>query len=233
LAPLGLDRSERTLTVHGPSGKVTLLIGGVSRTEMRFATKPPQFPGAPPMKMPVGPVDFRYARLEGNDQVFEIKGEHLGDILLSANALRDPHLARFKADDVRGLTLTHGKSELAFRKEKKDDKERWRMLKPDAGDAEAREITDLVDKLSNLQARDADIIDPDKAKPKPEYGLDQPAVLTVEIEEGKKEDDKEHKKTRQVTFRIGAKEADKGKLYVQVDAWPRINVLEESDKGKP
>src|SRR5262249_5312130 len=91
------------------------------------------------------------------------------------------------------------------------------------------------DRLSDLQARDADIIDTDKAKPKAEYGLDQATLVRIEVEEGKNEnkEDKKEPTIKQITFRIGAKEAEKGKLYVQVDDWPRINVLEGADKGKP
>src|SRR5262249_40442864 len=205
------------------------------------------FPGKPPPPPPFTTVEVRYAKLAGNPQLFEIRPDKLRDIVVSAKELRDPQLARFKTDDVRRLSIQNGKTEVAFVKEKKDDKDEWRMLKPEPGGVEEREISEVLDKLSGLQARDANIIDADKKAPS-EYGLDQPTVVSLVVEERdddarKEGDDKAEIKRKKadakpptikhITFRIGGREADKGKLYVQVDNWPRINVLESGDKGKP
>lgn len=231
LAVLGLLAPEHVLTVHGPAGPVKLLIGK-SDTRERTATKPGPFPGAPPMPAPVT-SEVRYAKLEGNPQVFEIRPDKLKDILVLPNTLRDLRLARFEAGDVRRLEIRQGKTELVFAKEKQDKKDRWRMLKPEQNDADSEQISELLNKLSGLDVKESDIIDPDKAKAAKEYGLDTPAVVFVEVEEGKKDDDKKDAQkptVRQFTFRLGIKEtkdADK-KLCVQVDDLPRINVLDES-----
>ena len=74
-----------------------------------------------------------------------------------------------------------------------------------------------MDKLAGLQARDDAILDKADAK---EVGLGQPAgTIKITLEEGK--DDK--KKTREVVLTLGVKEAEKDKVYVKVDAWPRVN----------
>src|SRR5207245_1529493 len=102
-------------------------------------------------------------------------------------------------------------------------------------DADSEQINELLSKLSGLDVKEGDIIDPDKAKPAKEYGLDNPTTVFVEVEEGKNDDDKKDAKHKPMvkpfTFRLGTKETkepDKAKVYVQVDDFPRINVVDES-----
>ena len=90
--------------------------------------------------------------------------------------------------------------------------------------AESIKVTELVDTLSRLEARDADLLDGKDAKT---YGLGDPAAtgeVTIRVEqEIKGADDSKQKKERTVTFRFGKQDGDK--LYVQVQGVERINAL--------
>jgi hypothetical protein len=234
----GLVNPERTIAVKYANGDtLTLLIGNVSGRRVRMTTAPPQ-PGMPP-GMPQRPIpvteEYRYAKLAYNDQIFEIKADKLKDVFASLDTLRDARVARFNTADARRVEIKHGGEDIVLEK----DKDNWKLIKPLAAEADNSKVTDLLNKLSDLQARDKDIID--KEDPK-KYGLDKPdaeVIVTVE-EEAKgergrvsapnalKDEEKKEKKTRTLTVRIGKHDTDAKKLYVMSDDWPRINVVEDS-----
>ncbi|HYT88650.1 MAG TPA: DUF4340 domain-containing protein, partial [Gemmataceae bacterium] len=215
----GLDKPEQTVTVARPSGDtLTLLVGNISR---KGPAKIQKSPFDPQMKIPpkVTFEEFRYARLKDNDQVFEVRTDRLKDLPTSVADLRDPQLARFAATDARRVEIDEDGRRLVFVHDK--DKDRWRMEKPSAVDVEDAKVSELLNRLSGLEARGADIID--KADPKMS-GLDKPASVKITLEE-KKEGEKD-KKTREVTFLLG-KQAEKDRLYVQVAGTARINQVED------
>ncbi|MCI0376329.1 MAG: DUF4340 domain-containing protein, partial [Gemmataceae bacterium] len=225
LEDFGLAKPEYILTVTRPSGAtIELLIGAVSESKERFVLKQPP-PGMPFPQKPQPQFikeEFRYAKLKDNDQIFEIKSDKLKDIAPSLAALRDPKVARFKTDDVKRLEIQHGDQTLVFAKEK----DKWKFEKPLTIEAENAPISDLLEKLSGLQARDADVLD--KADPKT-VGLEKPKAtvkLTVEEEAGDK--DKKEKKPRDIVLQIGVKEKDKEKLYVRVEGRERVNAVDDS-----
>jgi hypothetical protein len=220
----GLTNPERTLTVKYDKGDtITLLIGGVSSRRTRLVPAP-QMPGQPPGPQRMMPVteEYRYAKLPHNEQIFEIKGDKLKDVFVALDALRDARIARFNTADVRRVEVKHGGEDIVLEK----DKEQWRLVKPLSADADTTKVTDLLNKLSDLQARDKDILD--KADPKT-YGLDKPAAeVVVTAEEEAKGGETKEKKTRTLTVRVGKHDTDKKKLYVMADDWPRINVVEDA-----
>jgi len=219
LEDFGLKDPEFTVTVTRPSGaKSTLLLGRVSDKKVRMLGKPPQpNPFGPPPKAPqMVTEEYRFAKLENNPQIFEIKSEKFADALVSLQSLRDPQVARFKADDVRRIEIQQGDSTLVFVKTKENDKEKWRFEKPLKEDAETKQIEDVLEKLSGLQAREKEIIDNADVK---DVGLAKPgATIKLELEEGKAD-----KKKREIVFQLGQKDKEKDKLYVRVDGWPRVN----------
>jgi hypothetical protein len=225
LAEYGLDKPEQTITIKPPAGEaVTLLVGKKSPRKVERKVSRPAPPGLPMPALADKVVEeFNYAKLEGNDQIFEIKTDKLKDIFVSADTLRDSKLARFKAADVQRLELTYKDTAIVLAK--KDGK--WRLEKPINTDAESNKVTELIDKLSQLDAKGSDLVDKGDAK---EYSLEPPAgsvVLTVE-EESKRKGDEKEKKTRKIQFYIGKHDADKKKLYVKVDDWPRINTVDDA-----
>ncbi|MFL5341295.1 MAG: DUF4340 domain-containing protein, partial [Gemmataceae bacterium] len=105
----GLDKPDRTLRVVLAGGdSLVLRIGKVSQTKTRPGAPPPSRPGMPPL--PPMPVieEYRYAMLDGQTQVFEIKADKFNDLFVSAAALRDEKLARFRSADVNKLDIKQG-----------------------------------------------------------------------------------------------------------------------------
>jgi len=232
LAKYGLKEPQETIRVTtNNGGTITLLIGNESPTKKtRTVARPaPQVPGMPPQQMTQKVEDrFRYAKLENNDQVFEIKADKLKDVFVPFSDLRDARVARFESKDVTRLELTRGSETIVLAKVKDKDKdtERWRIEKPIAGDAESSKITDILDKLAFLSARGKDVLDKSESKID---GLDKPQAtlaLTVEEEVKGEGETKTKKPPRTMKLTIGRHDADKKKLYLK-DDWGRINVVED------
>jgi hypothetical protein len=133
---MGLEKPEQTVRVTRAGGDtLELLVGGVSRVKQRLVQKPAPPFGGPPMKpqMMVVAEEYRYAQLKDNDQVFEVRGDRLKDVAVAVAELRDPQLARFRAEDARRVEIDEGGRQLVFTFNK--DKQRWRLEKPMAVDA--------------------------------------------------------------------------------------------------
>jgi hypothetical protein len=239
LKDYGLEEAEQTLSVTRDGGAVVeLLVGKVSQTKTRTPPAPPPAPFGPPPPPPV-PVteEYRYAKLKDNDQVFEIKANKLKDVFVKLDDLRDARLAHFRTEAATRLEVAQpGQKPIAFVKDK--DKNRWKLQEPFEADAEASKVTELLDKLSALSARDKDVIDKLDAK---EQGLDSPVTVTVTAEEEVKPaggaasagqepaDAKDKKKvTKTFTFLLGKHDAKANKMFVQVKGWQRVNSVDGS-----
>jgi hypothetical protein len=225
LAEYGLKEPEQTLRVTRPAGEITLLVGKPSQTKARTVTRPaPNFGGPPlPPQREVTHEEYRFTKLQDNDQIFEIKSDKLKDMLVSADSLRDANLARFRSEDARQLEIHRGGEEIVLVK----SQDKWTLQKPLQADAEISKVTELLDKLSSLQARDKDVLDHADTK---SYGLDKPAAviqLTAEVE-SKDANAGKGKKSKSFTFHLGKHDADHAKLYVQVAGRERINAVEDS-----
>jgi hypothetical protein len=218
----GLDAPTRTLTVRRNDDKpVTLLIG---RT---YATHERKMPGNPQTGQRDTTVEdkYLYAKLQDNGQLFAIQENKLRDVFVSPGTLREAQVAPFSSADAQKLEISHGSGKIVLEK----DKERWRLVEPLHADADAGKVTDLLSKLTALQARDKDVLD--NADPK-KYGFDSSApVLVVHfLEETKEKDAKgdKIKKPRVLTVHVGKHDTAAKKLYVMADEWPRINVVDDS-----
>ncbi|MSQ96790.1 MAG: DUF4340 domain-containing protein, partial [Gemmataceae bacterium] len=233
----GLKDPAYVLSAKSPAGsKVKLLIGKVSSSKPRVIkapTPPGQF-GQPPKQPEIIIEEYRYAKLDQNDQIFEIKADKLRDIGVDLEDLRDPLLARFKTDDVKRLEIQHGAQALVFVKTKEADKgkekgrEIWRLQKP-SQEVELAAVEELLEKLASLRASDRDVLD--DVNPKT-VGLAKPvAQIKITLEESDKNARKiddakdEKKKTREIVMQFGLKEKEKDKVYVKVAGWARINQL--------
>jgi hypothetical protein len=225
LADYGLDKPEQTLQVTRENGAtVNLLIGKESQVKTRTVMRPaPNFGGPPmPPQREVIHEPYRFAKLQDNDQVFEIRADKLKDVFVAGETLRDPRIARFRSDDARRVELERAGQTISLVK----DKDHWRVEKPWQADGEASKILELLDRVSSLQALDKDVID--KGDPKA-YGLDKPyAKLALTIEEERKTGETKTKQTRNLAIALGKREADKSKLYLQVAGLDRINAVDDS-----
>jgi hypothetical protein len=225
----GLYAPERTLTVTRSDGTpITLLIGNASGSRARKVLRPP--PQGMPPDVPARALEqtvfdeYRYAKLKDNDQVFEIKADKLRDVFVALDSLREPQVAPFNTADARRLEITHGKDKLVLAREN----DHWKLLQPVQADADSSKVTELLSKLSGLQARDKDIIDSGDLK---KYHLDRPeALVKVTLEEETRDKDSKGekiKKRRDLTVRLGLHDAKDKKLYVQAEGWPRTNRVED------
>ncbi|HEV3257785.1 MAG TPA: DUF4340 domain-containing protein [Gemmataceae bacterium] len=228
LAAYGLKDPTESISVTQPGGEtITLLIGKPSpreekRTVMRPSPPgPPSMPELPPHEETIV-TRFRYAKLKDNEQIFEIKDDKLKDILVKADTLRDPRLARFSTDDVRRVEVTDTGGTIVLDKVK----DQWRLKEPVHADAETSKVNDLLDKLSGLEAKGPDIID--HADPK-SYGLAiAAATVRIKVEETKGKGEVQTKKQKTLTFLVGKDEAARSKVYVRLKGWERINGVDDS-----
>jgi hypothetical protein len=222
----GLTNPQETIRitkVDGPT--ITLLVGKQSDMKTRTVTRPAL---RDPRGMPSEPQqeviheEYRFAKLENNAQVFQIKADKLKDIFVGADVLRDARLARFRAEDARRVVIHFGGQDIVLAKEK----DQWKVQKPFAASAEVSKVNDLLDKLAFLQARDKDVIDKPDLKA---YQLAPPTgTIKVDVEENKGEGEAKTKTAKTFTFELGKEDKEKSKVYVRVEGWPRVNAVEDS-----
>jgi hypothetical protein len=230
-AKTGLDKPEYEVTVTPPKGApLVLKVGKVARTLTKTPPAPPPVPGQPPV--PPAPVseEYRYARLGDNPQVFEVRADKFKELFAPLAELRDAKLARFKTADVTELTVEAGGAKpVVLTRTKADGQDRWSLTEPFKAPAETTRVSELIDKLVDLAARDKDVLD--KADLKAE-GLDLPknkVVLTLTEETSPKTDSSPAKtQTRKVAFLFGRRDADKTKVSVQVQGRDRVNLVDEA-----
>jgi hypothetical protein len=222
----GLDAPQREIAVTREDGRrVTLQIGRPSGSRAHKVLRQPP-PGMPPGMQPSEETvfdEYRYARLKDNPQVFEIRADRLKDVFVPLDTLRDARVVPIESADARRVDITHAGQRIVLQK----DKDHWKLIEPVTAEADATKVTDLLGKLSGLQARDKDMID--HADPKA-YGLANPtATIVVRVEEETKDARGEKlKKDRTVRVKVGRHDVAAKKLYLMVDDWPRINAVEDS-----
>jgi hypothetical protein len=224
----GLENPERTVEVRQPGGSVVLLIGKTAEVRTHKETRQPP-PGLPVPPRPVEEEvkeEYRFAKLKDNDQIFEINAEKLKDVFVGLDKLRDAQVARFNSADATRLEIKQGGQDIVLVK----DKDRWKLKQPLEADAEQNAVTDLLNKLSFLEAREKDVIDrpEDLAK----YGLAKPeAEITITVEETVKgSGDAKTKKERKLALQVGKHDVSTKKIYVKDAAreYPRVSAVDDS-----
>jgi len=180
-AKAGLDKPDRAITVTKADGsKLALLIGNIARTVERdeTVTAPSPMPGLPPMPMTRKVFDeYRYAKLTDNPQVFVVRADKFNDIFVKADTLRDSQLAHFTAEEVQDVSIESPGKPLR-KLIRKDDK--WMIdAKPEPLTAEPSQVSDLLNRLSSLQASETA---PPESKPTPGTAItlslkEKPAIV--------------------------------------------------------
>jgi hypothetical protein len=254
LAEAGLDKPERSIVITKANGQsITLRLGKESRTVQKMEGPPPSPFNPRPPQPQISVEVYGFAKLDDNPQLFEIRTDKLNDLFTKLDELRDASLARFETADATEVTVTvkgQPPIKLVKRKGNKDaDKEedkqdRWYVGEgPNALLAEATKITELLDALNKLEARnppaplpglppektDPAIIDSADAKKLADLGIDPNAgtKVTVVAQPRVAEGDAPIP-PRTFTFLIGKHDADKKKLNVQLAGWPRVNVVDDA-----
>src|SRR5262249_18065515 len=153
LADAGLDKPERTLKVESDKRTVELVLGKVSREVEKKAPPPPPNPFGAPPPPPPGKETYRYVKLAGNPQVFEVKGDKLGDLCAAPATLRAPRVARFRPADARRVEIARPDAQITLADERDESgkEDHWKVVQPAKADAEAGKVTELLDRVAELR----------------------------------------------------------------------------------
>jgi hypothetical protein len=231
---LGFADFNRSVTVRRKGSEpVTVRFGAVAKTGEREETIAlPSPPGAPPSR-PITrkvPVDFRYARVDGNPQVFLVNAEKLSD-LFAAGQLADPQVARFSTDEVREVVIRPaGKPEVKLARKKGDPKakqfedtqDRWFLdAKPNPILADARRVEELLGELSGFRASGSEHT---------QYPAEPPAAetrVTLVLREPRPEGEPDAP-AREITLLVGKPDPIKRRVPVSLAGWPRVTLADDT-----
>jgi hypothetical protein len=253
---LGLSDDSLRLTVTMTNGSTRrVVIGKATRTKSSMVpAPPPPFPGAPPQPPKTVVESYHVARLEGSPFLFELRGDKFKDLFFNGEPeegpkaeplgtafqqLRDPNPARFESDQVVHVKVTRSGQTLELKKTKGDPKaespaarsDRWDLVSPFTGLAEAKQVTDLIEPLERLSAKATEVID----RPMLHLvtgglgtadlvatGLSPDRATTVVVESDPKTN------TPPRTLRIGKRNPDRKKMLVLGPQESRINVVDDA-----
>ena len=240
LCPLPLDvrtglagTTESVTVKRGTGESVTIRFGGIAKVAERDETV--MVPGGPPGSPP-RPITskvtstYRFARLDGNSQVFAVSAERLTDLFVSTNSLTDTQVARFARDEVReiaisptgqpgvNLTLTKGNPK-AIKVEEQQD--RWFIdAKPNPQLADTARVNELLDQLGDFRASGPDrVIYPSDLQP-------IQTRITI-VTRDKRPDGDPDGPAREMTLLIGKPDFTKRRFPVQLAGWQRVTLADD------
>ena len=255
LAETGLDKPEKSLIVTKANGQtVAIRIGRDARRVPHIENAAPNPLNPRPPQPTFTEEVYTYAKLDDNPLVFEIRSDKLNDLFAKLDELRDPTLARFETGEVQELTIAvKGQPTIKLMKKKgnpqaevlADRDDRWYLGEgPTAVLAEPSKVTELLDSLSRLEAKNStppspfpgmpappgagekNLIDNPDAKKLTDLGIDPAAGTKVTVVTRAKVPEGDPQPPPQtITFLIGKDDIDKKKLNVQVQGWPRVNIV--------
>ncbi len=193
---------------------------------------------------------MRFAKLDQNPLIFEIKAERLNDLQINlakpstsssgspVDDLRDPMLARFDDKNVVRIQITSGGNQKRIKLEKSGAD--WKMIEPLPEAADRNEVTELLNLLKGMEARKGGVIDgPMKLPqllvgsvasidPKEILGLTGDAVrrVTLTFDASASKTDKSMP-SKSITYLFGVRDAGANKRPVVVEGWTRINIVDD------
>ncbi|MBP1636776.1 MAG: hypothetical protein H6Q10_3350 [Acidobacteria bacterium] len=163
LGRYGLDKPSLTVTVGAGSAQASLQVG---------------------TKAADGGY---YARDLSRPLVFVVEASLVDELKKPADDLRSKDVFAFRPFNATGVELVRGTDAVALEKAKgpgKDAAEKWRRVKPAAGDLDQAKVDDLLGRLSNLRAESFQ--PPDSAAAK---ALSSPALaVTARYGEDRKQE---------------------------------------------
>lgn len=231
-----MDKSEQSVSVTGADGRpVTVKFGGVT-----FIAREESESG-PDAGTKVVTTAYRYAQVVGNPQLFTVPAEKVSPLFAKAGDLAESRVARFSADEVRGVAVSQpGKPSLVLTFEKGDRKaikpepreDRWYIQQqPNPLLADADRVREFVSRLAGFNGDTA--TDLYRADPKAR-GLDPNTCVTIVVTVSEKRPERAPAApTREYKFLIGAPDLAAGTLPVQLDGWPRITQLSDRSGTQP
>ncbi|MBA4063345.1 MAG: hypothetical protein C0501_06455 [Isosphaera sp.] len=168
---LGFAADGRSVTVkRAGAAPVTVRFGAVAKAGEREETisVPGGPPGSPPRTITQKvPAEFRYARVDGNPQVFTVPADKVDALFVPPADLADRRVARFDADEVAKVvvavpgrppvTLTRAHKADPDAKADEDRSDRWEIAaEPNPLPADEARVRDLLSRLAGLSADDPD-----------------------------------------------------------------------------
>ncbi|MCE9565343.1 MAG: DUF4340 domain-containing protein [Planctomycetes bacterium] len=232
-AKLGFGPQSRSVTVKGQGSEpVTVRFGGIAKTVEReeMVAMPGGPPGSPPRMVPRKvSVEYQYARVDGNPQVFLVASEKLGDIFVSSASLADPRVARFDAGEVQQIVITRTAQQPITLTRKKanpkattleDRSDRWVIAaQPNDLPADARAVAELIDQLTQFRADSADR----RTYPAKEPTSRTTATVTARENRAEGEPDAPERKYE---LHLGTNETDPSLLAVFLPDRRRVTLVE-------
>ena len=234
----GLANSKRTVTVKQKNGDpVTVRFGGIARMGER--DEPITVPGGPPGSPPQtivskAPVPYRYARIDGNAQLFTVRADKYADLFPTVEQLKDTQVARYTAEDVWELVIHRaGVPDIKLMRKKGNPQaanpiektDRWLIdVKPNPLLADTDRIRELLNLLAGFRADSPERISYPAKSP------DVETVITITSREKRAEGEPDAP-ARTITLQLGKPDYVKNLLPVQLQGWPRVTLV--SDKYGP
>ena len=165
----GLARTERAVSVKRKGGSpLTVRFGGLTVIEReQSVTVLGDMPGSPPQTKTVKvPVEYRYARVDGNPLVFTVAAEKLPDLFATVGELVDRRVARFSSEEVQEVVIrSAGRPEVKLTRTKgnpnadkpEDRADRWFLdARPNPLLADTGRVNELLRRLTRFRAADFD-----------------------------------------------------------------------------
>lgn len=232
---VGLAGSTESVKVVRRDGEPILVrFGGVAKVAEReeMITVPGGPPGSPPRSIPnkVHTL-YRFARVDGNPQIFSVAGDKLEDLFASVPALTDPRVARFDRDEVREIVIRPaGSPEIRLFLTKGDPKgvkpeekqDRWFIdAKPNPLLADTVRVNELLDRLNGFRAESED---------RKRFPPDPPAAetrITIATRDKRPLGEPDGPR-REQTFLIGKPDPGSRRLPVRLEGWPRVTLVDNT-----
>jgi hypothetical protein len=228
----GLAESKLAITVKQNRGEsVTVRFGHVAKTGERSETiaMPGSPPGTPPPTI-TQKIVYRFAKIDGDPQVFVVSAEKFPDLFTTVEQLTDPQVARYSADEVQEVVIRHsGSPEVKLQRKKGNPKatnlaetqDRWSLdAKPNPLPADAARVSELLDQLASFRSSGAEQITYPKTAPAAD------TLITIVVREKRSEDEPEAP-PRTIQLQIGKPDANKHLLPVQLEGWPRVTMVND------
>jgi hypothetical protein len=229
-----LKKSKKTVSVTANGGTVAVRVGGVARVTTREEQVPlPGPPGAPPRTFPQKTeTAYRYAQIEGNPQLFTVRGDKLDALFARAGELIDARVARFAAADVQAVTVARpGKPPVVLSRKKgnpkaaadEEKRDRWFVEQtPNPLPADADGVAEFLGRLAAFKGDNTTDLYHSEHPPDPAT-----AVAVTVVAREKRPDGEPDAPAREYKILIGAADYAAGKLPVQLAGWPRVTLVDD------
>lgn len=230
----GLENSKLAVTVKQTRGEaVTIRFGEIAKTGERTETMtlPGGPPGTPPQTIPRRiPIEYRFAKLDGNPLVFVVAAEKQQDLSPTVEQLTDSQVARFSADEVQEVVIRHpDHPEVKLTRKKGNPKsttpaetmDRWFLdAKPNPLLADTIRVNELLNQLAAFRSDKPDQITYPKNAPTPE------TFITIVAREKRAEGEPDAP-ARTFNLKVGKPDSIKRLLPIQLEGWPRVTLASD------